>query len=282
MVAHRHQLLYIREWIPSAVRRGEVKKGGAMKNLLCIFITIVYVLAVSVTGLYAADFLGDALKKLPQLPGSAESPSGRPAGAGLDEATIVSGLKDALSVGTKNAVNLVSQINGYFGNQAIKILLPDNVQKVAALAGKVGFQKQEDDFILSMNRAAEKAAPKATSHFVDAIKTMSIEDARKILSGGNTAATEYFKSKTSSKLYDEFKPSVTESMNQVGVTHAYNAMMEKVPAVPFAKPESVDLNHYVTTKSLDGLFYMVGQEEQKIRTNPAARTTDLLKKVFGR
>ena len=119
-----------------------------------------------------------------------------------------------------------------------------------------------------MNRAAEKAAPKAASYFADAIKGMSIEDARKILSGGNTAATEYFKSKTSSKLYDEFKPSVSESMNQVGVTHAYNAMMGKVPPVPFAKPESVDLNHYVTTKALDGLFYMVGQEEQKIRTNP--------------
>jgi hypothetical protein len=111
---------------------------------------------------------------------------------------------------------------------------------------------------------------------------MSMEDARKILSGGNTAATDYFKSKTSSKLYDEFKPSVTESMNQVGVTRSYNAMMGKVPAVPFAKPESVDLDHYVTTKALDGLFYMVGQEEQKIRTNPMAQTTDLLKKVFGK
>ena len=111
---------------------------------------------------------------------------------------------------------------------------------------------------------------------------MSIEDARKILSGSNTSATQYFKSKTSSKLYDEFKPSVSESMNQVGVTRSYNAMMGKVPSVPFGKQESVDLDHYVTTKALDGLFYMVGQEEQKIRTNPAARTTDLLKKVFSK
>jgi hypothetical protein len=111
---------------------------------------------------------------------------------------------------------------------------------------------------------------------------MSIEDARKILSGGDTAATEYFKSKTFSKLYDDFKPSVAQSINQVGVTHAYNDMMGKVPSVPFVKPESVDINHYVTTKALDGLFYMVGQEEQKIRTNPVAQTTDLLKKVFGK
>ena len=254
-----------------------------MKTLLRILVAIVYVLAVSSAGLYAADFFGDALKKgLPQLPGTGSSPTGQAAGAGLDDSTIASGLKDALSVGTKNAVSLVSQLNGYFGNQAIKILLPDNIQKAAELAGKVGYQKQVDDFILSMNRAAEKAAPKAASYFADAIKGMSIEDARKILSGGNTAATDYFKSKTSSKLYDEFKPSVTESMNQVGVTHAYNAMMDKVPSVPFAKPESVDLNHYVTTKALDGLFYMVGEEEKKIRTNPVARTTDLLKKVFGK
>ncbi len=254
-----------------------------MKTLLRILVTVVYILATSSTLLYSADFLGDALKKgLPQLPGSAGSPTGQATGAGLDDSTIASGLKDALSVGTKNAVSLVSKLNGYFGNEAIKILLPDNIQKAAELAGKVGYQKQVDDFILSMNRAAEKAAPKAASYFADAIKGMSIEDARKILSGGNTAATEYFKSKTSSKLYDEFKPSVSESMNQVGVTHAYNAMMDKVPSVPFAKPESVDLNHYVTTKALDGLFYMVGQEEQKIRTNPMAQTTDLLKKVFGK
>ncbi|HVN25827.1 MAG TPA: DUF4197 domain-containing protein [Syntrophorhabdales bacterium] len=253
-----------------------------MKRLKRVGISVACILVVISTAVYAADFFGDALKKglseLP-VPGAQSSPQ---TGAGLDESTIVAGLKDALSVGTKDAVHLVSQLNGYFGNQAIKILLPDNIQKAAEIVGKLGYQKQVDDFILSMNRAAEKAAPKAASYFSDAIKAMTIDDARKILSGGNTAATEYFKSKTWSKLYDDFKPSVTESMNQVGVTHAYNGMMDKVPAVPFAKPESVDLNHYVTTKSLDGLFYMVGQEEQKIRTNPAARTTDLLKKVFGK
>jgi len=254
-----------------------------MKTLFRILVLITCFLVIPSTLLHSADFFGDALKKgLPQLPGTGGSPTGQAAGAGLDDSTIASGLKDALSVGTKNAISLVSKLNGYFGNQAIKILLPDNIQKAAELAGKVGYQKQVDEFILSMNRAAEKAAPKAASYFADAIKAMSIEDARKILSGGNTAATEYFKSKTSAKLYDEFKPSVSESMNQVGVTHAYNAMMGKVPSVPFAKPESVDLDHYVTTKALDGLFYMVGQEEQKIRTNPAAQTTDLLKKVFGK
>ena len=253
-----------------------------MKTLCCTVFLIFCFLAALLSPLYSADFLDDLKKGLPQVPSAGGLPGGRGTGAGLDDSTIASGLKDALSVGTKNAVSLVSKLNGYFGNEAIKILLPDNVQKAAELAGKVGFQKQVDDFILSMNRAAEKAAPKAASHFAEAIKAMTIEDARKILSGGDTAATEYFKSKTSSKLYDEFKPSISESMNQVGVTRAYNAMMGKVPAVPFAKPESVDLDHYVTTKALDGLFYTVGEEEKKIRTNPAARTTDLLKKVFGR
>ncbi len=254
-----------------------------MKRLLYVVFTGICFLAISSTLLYSSDFLGDTLKKgLPQVPGSGDSTTGRAAGAGLDDSTIASGLKDALSVGTKNAVSLVSNPNGYFGNKAIKILLPDNIQKAAELAGKVGYQKQVDEFILSMNQAAEKAAPKAVSYFADAIKGMSIEDARKILTGGNTAATEFFKSKTSSKLYNEFKPSVTESMNQVGVARAYNAMMGKVPSVPFAKQESVDLDHYVTTKALDGLFYMVGQEEQKIRTNPTAQTTDLLKRVFGK
>ena len=253
-----------------------------MKIILSTLISVFILITVSLSGLCAADFFGDTLKKLPQLPGAGGLSGGKAAGAGLDDGTIASGLKDALSVGTKNAVSAVSKMNGYFGNEVIKILLPEKIQKVAELAGKMGFQKQVDEFIMSMNRAAEKAAPKAASYFADAIKGMSIEDARKILSGNDTAATEYFKSKTSSKLYDEFKPSISESMNQVGVTKSYNAMMGKVPAVPFAKPESVDLDHHVTTKALEGLFYTVGQEEKKIRTNPAARTTDLLKKVFSK
>jgi len=254
-----------------------------MKPLFYILAAVVYFFAISSTLLFSADFLGDALKKgLPQLPEVGGSPAGQSTGASLDEVTIVSGLKEALSHGTKNAVALVSKPNGYFGNEAIRILLPDKIQQAAELLGKLGYQKQVDEFIMSMNHAAEKAAPKAASYFGDAIKEMTIGDARKILSGDNTAATEYFKSKTWTKLYDVFKPSVSESMHQVGVTQKYNALMDMIPAVPFAKPESVDLDHYVTTKALDGLFYMVGQEEQKIRTNPVAQTTALLKKVFGK
>jgi len=134
-----------------------------------------------------------------------------------------------------------------------------------------------------MNRAAEKAAPRAADIFAGAIREMSITDAQKILGGGNTAATEYFKSKTSTQLFDAFKPDISKSMSEVGVTRAYKAMTDRYTSmVPFAKVESLDLDRYVTNKSLDGLFYMVGQEETKIRTNPAARTTELLRKVFAK
>jgi hypothetical protein len=232
--------------------------------------------------LASADFFDDVLKKeLPQLPGIGELPAGRVSGRGLDDSTIASGLKEALAIGTKNAVNLVSRVNGYYGNDAIKILLPDKIQKAAEFAGRLGYRKQVEEFIQSMNQAAERAAPKAASFFADAIMGMTIDDARRILSGGETSATEYFKLKTSSNLYDEFKPSISESMNQTGVVRSYNAMMSRIPAIPLAKPESVDLDHHITAKAVDGLFHMVGQEERKIRTNPAARTTELLTKVFG-
>jgi hypothetical protein len=199
-----------------------------------------------------------------------------------DDSTIASGLKEALSIGTKNAVTSVSQTDGYFGNAMIKILMPEKIQNVAGVLGKLGYQKQVDDFIISMNRAAEKAAPQAASLFVGAIKEMTLEDAKGILTGGDTSATDYFKKKTSDNIYTAFKPIISSSMNEVGVTRSYKTMMDKYTALPFMKSQSLDLDHYVTNKAMDGLFYMIGQEEKKIRTNPAARVTDLLKKVFGK
>ena len=200
-----------------------------------------------------------------------------------DKTNVASGLKEALTIGTGNAVTSVSKVDGYFGNKMIKILMPEKIQTVANALGKLGYQKQVDDFVLSMNRAAEKAAPKAKEIFIDAIKQMTIEDAKKILNGGNTAATDYFKSKTSKKIFESFQPIISSSMNEVGVTRSYNEMMGKyTSSVPFAKKETLDLNAYVTNKASDGLFYMVGQEEKKIRTDPSARVTDLLKNVFGK
>lgn len=206
---------------------------------------------------------------------------GSPANEGPNNSTVVSGLKEALSIGTENAVKHVSQTDGFFGNKMIKIFMPEKIQEVANVLSKVGYQKEVDEFVLSMNRAAEKAAPKAASYFVGAIKEMSFEDARGILKGGDTAATEFFKKKTSDKIYEAFKPIISSSMNEVGVTNAYKKMMTRYESLPFMSKQSLDLDHYVTNKSLDGLFYMVGQEEKKIRTDPAARVTDLLKTVFG-
>ena len=224
-----------------------------------------------VASLCEAGFLDDVMKKV----GDAQ-------GKGPSENTTVSGLKEALSISTENAVSSVSQIDGYFTNEAIKIMMPEKIGKVADVLKKVGYQKQVDEFVTSMNRAAEKAAPAAASHFSDAIKGMTFDDANGILKGGDTAATDYFRSKTSDNLYESFKPIVSSSMNDVGATKSYKEMMGKYTSLPFMKEESVDLDHYVTNKSLDGLFYMISQEEAKIRTDPAARVTDLLKKVFGK
>jgi hypothetical protein len=200
----------------------------------------------------------------------------------LDDRTIISGLKEALSLGTAKAVGLVSLENGYFRNETIKILLPEKIQMMSEVLRGAGFGKEVDAFVLSMNRAAEKAAPKAKPILIKAIKEMSFQDARNILNGGNTAATEYFQGKTSTKLSDAFQPVISSNMNKVGVTKSYKALKDRYLSIlPLSTTESIDLDHYVTTKALDGLFQTLGQEEVKIRTNPKARTTEILKKVFA-
>lgn len=202
----------------------------------------------------------------------------------LDDSTIVKGLKEALASGTERAVAAVAKPDGYFGNQLIKIMLPNRIQQAADVLGKIGYQQQVDELVLSMNRAAEKAAPKAAVLFGDAIRQMTVEDARGILSGGDTAATSFFEKKTRLQLTEAFKPTVAKTVGQVGTARAYKELIgkyETVPLLSMAGTPSLDLDTYVTNKALDGLFKMVGDEEKKIRTNPAAQTTDLLRKVFG-
>ncbi len=207
---------------------------------------------------------------------------GASATAGLEQATIISGLKEALAISTEKAIALVGKTDGYFGNQAIKILMPEKMRMVTDTLGKMGMQKQVDEFILSMNRAAEKAAPKAASIFGDAIKNMNLEDAQKILNGGDTAATDYFKLKTSDSIYTEFKPIIAATMGEAGTTRLFENIMSKAKALPLMSGIKFDLNDYVTKKSTDGLFVMLGQQEKMIRVNPGARSTDLLKKVFNK
>jgi hypothetical protein len=200
----------------------------------------------------------------------------------LDDSTIARGLKEALVTGTIRAVKTVSQRDGYFSNEQIKILLPEKIRSTADLLGRFGFQQQVDDFVLSMNRAAEKAAPKATEYFAAALKAMTFDDARNILQGDDTSATEYFRQKTGDKIYSAFKPVVAVNMKDVGVSRYYSQMVENFEAIPFSGAVGTfDLEHYVTGKAVDGLFSMLAEEEKKIRTDPAARETELLKKVFG-
>lgn len=244
-----------------------------MKPVYRIIMAMTLLTAVSIP--VYAGFFDDITSVLGSATGGSAS--------SLDDSTIAKGLKEALATGTTRAVNAVSQQNGYFNNDMIKILMPEKVRSTADLLGKFGFQKQVDDFVLSMNRAAEKAAPKATEHFTTALKAMTFDDARKILNGDATSATQYFRQKTGDKIYSDFKPVVVSNMKDVGVANNYKQMTDKIEAIPFAGAVGTfDLDHYVTTKAVDGLFSMLGEEEKKIRTDPAARGTELLKKVFGK
>jgi hypothetical protein len=199
----------------------------------------------------------------------------------LTDSKISAGLKQALQIGAENSVKLVGHKDGYFANNAIKILMPKNLQPLEKGLRMVGYGPKIDDFVLSMNRSAEAAAPAARKIFVDAITSMSIDDARHILSGGDTAATEYFKQKTTPQLTAAFRPVVDKTMADNGVTKQYNALAGQYKSLPFAKKQNLDITDYVVGKALDGLFFEVGEEEKKIRQDPAKQTTDLLKEVFG-
>jgi hypothetical protein len=201
----------------------------------------------------------------------------------LSNGDIVDGLKEALEVGTKNTVDLTGKSGGYFDNVLIKILLPRQFDTVEQGLRLIGQGDKVDELVLGMNRAAEKAAPAAKDIFWGAIKSMSFDDARKILSGGDTAATDYFREKTTATLTTAFRPVVVDSMKDVGVVQQYNKLESAYQSVPFASSlGSFDLESYVVSKALDGLFLVLAQQEKDIRTNPAAQVTSLLKKVFGK
>ena len=201
---------------------------------------------------------------------------------GMSDAKIASGLKEALQIGANNAVKLTGRPDGYFGNEAIKIFLPKNLGLFEKGLRAIGYGPKVDAFVLSMNRSAESAAPAAKKIFIDAILSMSFEDARKILSGGDTAATDYFKNKTTPQLTAAFRPIVEKTMDQNGVTQQYKQLVGQTQSIPFLKSQNLDITQYVVSKALDGLFFMLGQEERKIRKDPAAQVTSLLKQVFGR
>jgi hypothetical protein len=241
-----------------------------------IFLTIFSLIIIIAAPAYAG-FLDDVKKELKEAVKEVKEKD-----KGLSEETVIAGLKEALDVGTRKAVKKVSKLDGYYRNPRITIPFPPKVEKAAKALRKIGLDKEVDRFVLSMNRAAEKAAPKAVDIFVKSIKGMSFTDARGILEGGETAATDFFRRKTSAELSAIFRPAVSSAMNEVGVTRNFKKIMKKYASLPFVKEEYVDLDGYVTGKALEGLFLMVGEEEKKIRKDPAARVTELLKQVFGK
>lgn len=208
------------------------------------------------------------------------SVGGAYANGGLTNDEIVGGLKQALTIGTQNGTNKLSAVDGFFKDAAIKILLPEEAQKVESTLRNVGMGGLVDKAILSMNRAAEDASKGAGTIFINAVKQMTITDAVNILKGGNFAATNYFKSKTSEALAASFRPVIEKSLKNVNATKYWSDVISVYNQFSSTKV-TTDLTTYVTQKAMDGIFYQVGLEEQKIRKDPIARTTELLKKVFG-
>ena len=207
-----------------------------------------------------------------------------PAGAALDRISnqdAVSGLKAALEKGSGVAVDLLGRSDGFFGNGAVRIPLPDSLKRYEKLMRNFGLGKYADELILTMNRAAEAAVPEAKKLFVDSIKRMSVQDAKGILTGGQTSGTEYFKRTTSDPLRARLLPIVKRATAKVKLAEKYNQYAEKGVQFGLVKKEQANLDDYVTQKALDGLFYMVAEEEKKIRQDPVRAGSDIIKKVFG-
>jgi len=200
----------------------------------------------------------------------------------LSDDKIIAGLKEALRVGTGNAVALTGKPDGFLKNTAIKILLPEKLRTAGKTLRMVGMGSQVDALEVGMNRAAEQATPKAKQIFLNSLARMTFNDARQILTGGDTAATDYFKRSSSGELTTAFAPIVHQAMQNVGVVRQYNQLMKNPMLTAVANDKSFNLDDYVVGKTMDGLFYMVGEEEKKIRKDPAAQVTPILKEVFGR
>jgi hypothetical protein len=198
----------------------------------------------------------------------------------LSSEKIITGLREALELSTTKAVALTGRHDGFLKNEQIRILLPPKLQAVGKGMRLLGMGEQVDDLEIGMNRAAEQATPQAKPIFLAALKKMTFDDARRILTGNETAATDYFRHTSSDDLAAAFTPIVHRSLDRVGVVKDYNQVIKEAPGGS-ALASEFDLDQYVVDKTLDGIFYMLGIEESKIRKNPAAQTTALLKEVFG-
>jgi hypothetical protein len=202
-------------------------------------------------------------------------------GKGLSTADINKGLKEALSIGTKNATDKAAKIDGFYKNPQIKIPWPKEAMEMKRTLNSIGLKKQTDDFEKQLNRAAEDAAKKAAPIFLKSITSMNINDGLTILRGKNDEATQYLRKTTSAQLNAEFKPVISASLKKVEITRYWNPLMTRYNKLPTVKKVNPHLDDYVTQKAMEGIFKLVAQEETKIRQDPAARINDILRKVFG-
>ena len=243
-------------------------------NSICLLIPLLLGL-VSVTA--EAGWM-DTLKK--DITGSNAAPASV---TSLTQGEMYDGLKQALSKGVQQAVGALGHEGGYLNNLDVKIPMPDSLKRVQQAAHMVGQDKVVDEFIATMNHAAEQAVPEAAAIFGDAITKMNVDDAKAILAGPDDAATQYFRKTSETQLTEKMLPIVKQATEKAGVTAAYKQLMKHGGSINqfMGQNNAVDLDGYVTNKALDGLFKMVAAEEKNIRQNPVARDTDLLKKVFG-
>jgi hypothetical protein len=210
--------------------------------------------------------------------------SAAPAAAQLEDITnreAVSALKTALEKGSRAAVEQLGRENGFFGDARVKIPLPDSLARAERSMRRLGLGRYADELELAMNRAAEAAVPEAKQLFIDSVKKMTVKDAKGILTGGETAGTEYFRRTTSKQLRQRFLPIVRKSTEKVGVARTYNRYAQQGAALGLIREEQADLDAYVTQKALDGLYFMVAEEEKKIRKDPVGAASSIIKKVFG-
>ncbi|MEP7252506.1 MAG: DUF4197 domain-containing protein [Ginsengibacter sp.] len=229
---------------------------------------------------FALSAQTDSSNKLGGLFKKATSVLSKNSGSGLSTTEIISGLKEALSLGAQKSGDKLSAADGFFKDAAVKILLPEQVQNIEKKMRLLGMGKLVDNAVLSMNRGAEDASKAAAPIFLAAIKKMTVTDALNILRGTDTAATGYLRTATTPELVAAFRPVIEESLKKVDATKYWDNVFTAYNKFS-STPVDTDINSYVTTKALNGIFYYVAQEEVSIRKNPAARATDLLKKVFG-
>lgn len=199
----------------------------------------------------------------------------------LSEADAASGLRAALERGAGSAVNLLGRTDGFLGNPKVRIPLPDWLEQASGLLRATGQGQRIDELETAMNRAAEAAVPEAKSLLVNAVKTMSVSDAKKVLTGGDTSVTQFFSEKTREPLGMKFLPIVTKATQKVSLADKYNRVAGKVAGLGLVKPQDANIQQYVTGKALDGLYLMIGEEEKKIRQDPVGTGSAILKRVFG-